>query len=709
MDFAKSERRRHAFELHCPEFLIVDEVHGCARPAGRSRVQQQRYELLTRLASKPDRHLVMLTATPHSGVEESFRSLLGLLRPQFERWEMRGLSEHKRRELARHFVQRRRADVARWLGEETPFPERIPEEAPYLLTSEYRRLFQDVYTFAREIVRSGEVLTGFRRRIRYWTALALLRCVMSSPAAAQAALEARVARLEEALLREPEEAEDTLFAPYVYDVPDQEATVDVSPGHVVEEGGRTLRETERRRLRQFAKRAAVLRGEGDAKVATVAQVVGRLLEEGYHPIIWCRYIATSDYVANELRRRLSERWPDIHIISITGALTEDERQIRVTELAQSPRRVLVATDCLSEGINLQEAFNAVVHYDLPWNPNRLEQREGRVDRFGQSSPTVKAVLIYGQDNPVDGAVLDVLIRKAIEIHRDLGISVPVPAESESVVEAVLRSLFLRSEATSVRQLSLFEMDELDVKAIHKQWDEAVDRERVSRTRFAQHAIKPEEVARELEETEAVLGDPEAVERFVRTACQRLGAPLQPARDGVWRLDTSLLPPALRERLGGQDEWYITFQPFATRHLPFATYIGRNHPLTTTLAEHLLGQALDPREGAPVAARSAVIRTDAVALRTTLLLLRLRYLLKTPGVTPNLAEECLVWGFSGRPGTMSWLSEAEALRLLREARPRANVSPAERQEWLAEAFAWLPTLEPGLTDLAHQRAKRLLEA
>lgn len=74
----------------------------------------------------------------------------------------------------------------------------------------------------------------------------------------------------------------------------------------------------------------------------------------------------------------------------------------------------MTTDCLSEGINLQEGFDAVIHYDLPWNPNRLEQREGRVDRFGQKSSPVKAILLYGADNPIDGAVLNVLLKKGRE-------------------------------------------------------------------------------------------------------------------------------------------------------------------------------------------------------------------------------------------------------------------------------------------------------
>ena len=703
IDFAKMERRRAAFEVHCPELVIVDEAHGAARPAGRSKVQQQRHELLRRLASRPDRHLVLLTATPHSGIEESFRSLLGLLKPAFESWNLGTLSERQRRDLARHFVQRRRADVKQWLGETTPFPQRDAREVTYSLTPEYRQLFEDVYAFAREIVRTGETLTGFRRRVRYWAALALLRSVMSSPAAAQAALEKRLGRAGEDLESVPEEADDDLFAPYVYDPTEREGAVDVAPGYVVEEGERVLRESERRRLRRFARQAEALKREKDNKIARLAEVINEMLRDGYHPIVWCRFIATSDYVAEELKRRLKPRWPDAHIISITGALSEDERQVRVAELAQSPVRVLVATDCLSEGINLQEAFDAVVHYDLPWNPNRLEQREGRVDRFGQRSPTVRTVLLYGRDNPVDGAVLDVLIRKAVEIRRSLGVYVPVPMDSETVVEAVLKSLFLRTD-NRPQQLSLFDLETLGVEDVHKRWEEAVERERVSRTRFAQHGIKPDEVARELEETDKVLGDPQAVERFVRTACQRLNAPLR-ALKGGWLLDARRLPPILRERLQNQ-EWRISFQSPPPEGF---TYVGRNHPITVALAEHLIGKAFSPHEEKPPAARSAVIRTDAVTRRTTLFLLRQRYLLKTSAQTPQLAEEALVWGFEGRPGKMTALPEADALALLQNAQPRANVHPAERVEWMTEALAWVDDLQEDFERLAHARAKRLLEA
>jgi hypothetical protein len=86
------------------------------------------------------------------------------------------------------------------------------------------------------------------------------------------------------------EVDDSIFSPYVYDRVDQEGTVDVSPSYIVEEGERDLPKGERGRLREFARRAAHLRGEGDAKIAQATSEIGRLLAEGFHPIVYCRYV-----------------------------------------------------------------------------------------------------------------------------------------------------------------------------------------------------------------------------------------------------------------------------------------------------------------------------------------------------------------------------------------------------------------------------------
>lgn len=501
VDFVKSQRRRDAFLLYCPEFVIVDEAHGCARPAGQSVAQQQRHQLIHDLAKNESRHLILVTATPHSGIEESFLSLLGFIKPSFETLDLTRLTEKDRAELARYFIQRQRADVKLWMGTETTFPKRISEEVAYTLSPEYGKLFKDIYQFTRELVVSGETQAGVRQRVRYWAALALLRCVMSSPLAAKAALLERIKKLSG-----EEITEESNYSSYIFDPTDIENVEDVVPTHVVENVEQILSEREKQKLKSFYRRIDSLI-DRDTKISKAEEKIRELLNEGYHPIIYCRFIQTAKYVAEELQKRLKNDFNDIHIISVTGEESEDQREIMVDELCKSPKRVLVATDCLSEGINLQEGFNAVLHYDLPWNPNRLEQREGRVDRFGQRAKIVKTVLLYGLDNPIDGAVLDVLLRKAKMIHKTLGITVPIPVDSESVMESVLKALFLRGGDT--QQLRLFESEQY-ISEVHKKWDRAADREKLSRTRFAQHAIKPDEVAKELKISDDVLGNQEMV-------------------------------------------------------------------------------------------------------------------------------------------------------------------------------------------------------
>ncbi|MBE9012855.1 DEAD/DEAH box helicase, partial [Pseudanabaenaceae cyanobacterium LEGE 13415] len=506
LDYAKSERRRASFLTHCPDLVIVDEAHTCARPGGQNSAQQQRHQLVRDVAAKVERHLVLMTATPHSGIEESFLSLLGLLRPEFEQFNLDALTEQQRDRLASHFVQRRRADVKQWLGEDTPFPERESIESSYRLSKDYRDLFEQVYAFARGLLKA-EGVSYAQQRGSYWAALALIRCVMSSPAAAIATLNRQVGKGEDAenLALEPDEA---LMNAYVYDPTEQEQAVDAAPSVAIEQSQTFYSESEWQTLRSFVQSAEKLMGAKDAKLQAAITIVMGLLKEGLNPIIWCRYIATAEYVAQALQQKLEKKGSSIRVIPITGLVSEDKREERLEELTQYSQRVLVATDCLSEGVNLQEHFSAVIHYDLPWNPNRLEQREGRIDRYGQSAPVVKSFLLQGQDNPVDKAVLDVLIRKAVEIHRTLGITVPVPMDSSSVSEAVFQTLFEQTAESG--QLSLFEqsseqlslLDLLDdpssaIAVVHKQWQQAVDRERVSRTRFAQRAIKPAEVEQEL--------------------------------------------------------------------------------------------------------------------------------------------------------------------------------------------------------------------
>lgn len=699
IDLVKSETYRASFLEHLPDLVLVDEVHGAARPAGErgATAQQQRYELLRRIADRPGQHLILLSATPHSGVEESFRSILGLLHPEFEQLNLSRLSTEERIELARHFVQRRRADVRHWMGADTPFPERVPVEAPYRFTPAYDAFYREVYAFARGVVETAEALGGWKQRMRYWSALALLRCVSSSPSAALAALQSRggIVPADDAAQGDepappPTIAElDAAAEPLVGDTTDQEQANDSAPPAMLTLADRApdWRQDEQRKLDALARAAdkLVKSADEDAKLQKLVALVRTMLREGYRPIVWCRYLATAAYVKTALEQRLGGERSRLRVESITGDDLEDVRRTRLASLAAAEQRVLVATDCLSEGVNLQAHFNAVIHYDLPWNPNRLEQREGRVDRFGQTAPKVQAVLLYGEDNPVDGAVLDVLLRKAREIQTALGVRVPVPVDSDTVMQTVLRSLFAANHSTA-QQLSLFDAGgdaEVEVERLHARWRRGAEEEKESQTRFAQRAIKPEEVERELLAADTILGSPDEVREFLLNACGRLNVGMQAAGTIRWNLNPGMLPPVVRQRVGARpDLWPISFDSPTPEGLD---YIGRNHPLVEALAEYLVDLAFHPAAGPQPAARGGVIRTAQVGQRTTLLLLRPRYLVYEAGEDhPSLAEETLVWGFKGVPPDVAAVEPAEAHTLLAGAQAAANIAPEQQQAALALA-------------------------
>jgi len=329
---------------------------------------------------------------------------------------------------------------------------------------------------------------------------------------------------------------------------------------------------------------------------------------------------------------------------------------------------------------------------------------------------------------MDEAVMKVLLRKAVSIHRSLGISVPLPVDSDTVVNALIASLF----ETGTRQLTLFDAQqeaelasaEAQLAAIERRWDDAVARAKESRTRFAQRRIKPEEVARELEESDAVLGDPAAVEAFVRAACERLGAPLMPLKGAkdvksrfefrdlrVFVVNLSSLPPPVYERVAHladkRGDLILTFETTAPAGVE---RVGRNHPFVVALADYALESALTPDADRPLAARSGLIVTDAVARATVLLLLRIRALIESPRQTaPALAEELVVTGFTREGGVYHWLDEPAALALLERAEPRENVSAEERSQGIAEALGQLAGLADELAAIAESRAARLREA
>ncbi|GAA1007993.1 DEAD/DEAH box helicase [Streptomyces thermogriseus] len=729
-DFIKAARHREDFVRHCPDLVIVDEAHTCVaddEQGGTSSASHQlRYELLRRISADADRHLLLLTATPHSGKESAFRNLLGLVRPELAGLDLE--TPAGRAKLAEHFVARKRADVRHYLtkedglsddslAERTAFPsDRWTKDEPYRLTPAYRALLDDAIAYARDRVEAAGEQGKREARIAWWSVIALLRSMVSSPAAAAQTLRTRS---ESAAARTAHEA-DVLGAPVAADSADSDRLegMDVAPGAAESEQAGD-------RLLELARRAEELAGPAqDAKLKALIRHLKGLLDNGYHPIVFCRYIPTAEYLAEQLDGKLGKK---TRIAAVTGTLSPQQRLERIEELAAESaeeaddpavRRVLIATDCLSEGVNLQHHFDAVVHYDLAWNPTRHDQREGRVDRYGQKRDQVRVITMYGEDNGIDGKVLEVLFKKHRQIKKDLGISVSVPDETASgVTDAVVEWLLLHGRQGS--QESLFELPghQESFDRLEREWTSAAEREKTSRSKYAQRAIHPEEVAREVAAVRAALGGAEEVRGFALEALRDLDALVRDPRDGSGDFTAQVggTPAGLRDALAAVLGGRLVEED---REIPFRTTpaiargeaaLVRTDPAIGALASYVLDSALDANTPGPrPARRCGVITTDAVSIRTTLLLVRYRFHLTLPsrsGERQLVAEDARLLAYEGLPSRARWLDDDAATALL-SARATANTHEQRARNQITRDLDGLPGLAGHLAEYGRRLAAEL---
>lgn len=690
LDYIKSDRHRHDFIRACPEFVIVDEAHTCVS-TGQAR--QQRFELLREISADEERHLALLTATPHSGDQEAFHSLLALLKREFARFATAAGADKEalREQLAQHFVQRRRPDIDEW-QDGGMFPRRETTEITYQLSGQWDRFFQDVLDYCREVTqRAGE--DARRQRLNFWGTLALMRCVASSPAAAVQALQTRL--LSEQVDNAPEDVLQTLFDGSDEDLGQDDVVPAADTGDPA--------------LHALLAQARTLAGEDDdPKLRLLREHLQLLIDHGFNPVVFCRYIATANY----LREQLDGKFKGVTVEVVTGEFPAEERERRVDALGEAERRLLIATDCLSEGVNLQQYFDAVVHYDLSWNPTRHEQREGRVDRFGQPSRIVRATLMYGANNPVDGAVLQVILRKADQIRKELGVPVPMPDDDHTLTQALMKAVMLRSERGGGSQQA-FDFDGYEEsQALDVCWIDLAEKAKRNWTVFAQRRIHPGEVLPEWERMKAVLGDSDDVERFTTQAMSRFGAGLLFRKGRGATAPLTALPQVLRERLeaaGLAGDIGIDFcQPPAPR----SRYVSRSHPLVSTLADELLeravsGEARDNQQLATLG-RIGVWRSPAVDAVTTVLLLRLRHQITTTRSGRSrvlLVEEALPVAWQGRANP----AEVQGGQLLRwlQAPASGNLPEPVRRREMDNVLAMLVERRDALEAIADAQAERLL--
>lgn len=371
------------------DLVIVDEAHRMGANYFGKKVNKTKRFHLGELLGGITRHLLLMTATPHSGKEEDFQLFLTLL--DKDRFEGR---RNAKVDLNGVWRRMTKEELLTFDGKRL-FPERVAETVPYELTALEDDLYQDVTHYVREGMNRADKLDGKRRNTVGFALTVLQRRLASSPEAIYQSLVRRSRRLE----RRKNEILNGTFQ-------ESDETVDIEAldedGYTAEEveqmeeefldsatGARTVAELDAE-LAELANLIATARRVRDAgtdrkwtELSGILQDHALTVDNKGRPrklIVFTEHRDTLDYLQQKISALLGR--PDA-VVAIHGGVRRQQRRAITEEFTKNPAvQILIATDAAGEGLNLQVA-NLMVNYDLPWNPNRIEQRFGRIHRIGQ--------------------------------------------------------------------------------------------------------------------------------------------------------------------------------------------------------------------------------------------------------------------------------------------------------------------------------------
>ncbi len=741
LDFVKQRDRIGLFATQAPDLVVVDEVHTCAKPDGVKSNRQQRHELLQQLMKgrkAAEQHLLLMTATPHSGKEEEFKSILGLMDPSFTALDLGKTADQAR--LAPHFVQRKRNDLQVWLEGNDRFPQRKTDKLAYpIKATDYETFYNILIAYTKSV--AWRVTTDgnatITEKMKFWAALALMRGALSSPAAAVKMLQNRLDKLnqndddfaiQDAQNTQLADDDQLSFTDYT-DGSDQEEIQLMNFSMAQNDSSKLselLQESKQimdamAAIGKFSKRT--YQSVPDPKVGLLIKELALLdernkLGRNFRPMVFCTYISTAQY----LGKMIMQAFPDKNVVVVTSELADQDRKQRIEGIeATEPNYILIATDCLSEGINLQDKFNTVIHYDLPWNPNRIEQREGRVDRFGQEADEVLTKTIYSEDSIVDKRIMMVLIDKIINIRSTTGGSLPILDTEVSLRDQLLLDLTQsKTEQEAAGQQKLFESE---VDQYEKDALKAV--ERIKSVYSHNKNLEPADLKHEIATIDHSIGTPAVVEWLTLTGLRFMGfevtGPTGSKQKHYVIRQTSVQNAAfagvsaeIRKLVGKNYTAKVSFESPTPAGF---TYLGRNHPLVATIAQTLLKHGLAPVEGF-VGLRTVVIRTTQVTSVTTVIMARMRNVIykQQKGKKEKeqyVAEEMYLCGFN-RLADMdyNWLDDATCTQLMDEANQTgantSSINPAIATQQLNNALEAIQSTEvkAHLNQLAADRSKLL---
>lgn len=611
------------------DLVVVDEAHKMSATFFGGEVKYTKRYKLGQLLSGLTRHFLLLTATPHNGKEEDFQLFLALL--DSDRFEGRfrdGVHHVDVSDLMRRMTKE---GLLKFDG--TPlFPERLAHTVPYRLSDLEERLYREVTDYVREEFNRADALEDERRAGTVGFALTILqRRLASSPEAIYQSLQRRRERLESrlrevgllqrgrdvgalGLVLDPEELED------LEDAPDVEVAQKEEEVLAQATAARTIEElqAEIATLKRLEALAWQVRQSGeDRKWRELSNLLmelftptfGRIVEpmapysdESLKPfassrqklVVFTEHRDTLNYLVERISTLLGRSHA---VVWIHGNMGREERTKAKEAFLHDPEvQVLVATDAAGEGINLQRA-HLMVNYDLPWNPNRLEQRFGRIHRIGQTEPCHMWNLVAIGTR--EGDVYHTLLQKIEEARKALGGKVFDVLGKMQFEGRPLRELLIEA----IRYGEQPEVKERLNRVIDTTLDVTRLQDLVEERALAHEIINSERLRRireDMERAEARRLQPNYIEAFFLEAFRRLGGTIRQRE--LRRYEIPYVPAVVRhrDRLIGTREPIldryerITFEKdlIAPPGQPLAAFVCPGHPLLDAVIDLTLERHRD---------------------------------------------------------------------------------------------------------------------
>lgn len=546
-----------------------------------------------------------------------------------------------------------------------------------------------------------------------------MRGVMSSPDAGISMLRNKIDKREDTSAQNTDDDSEQV---YVFNEPLKDL---LNADDVVPEALETTTSADKKEFNSFISQLEhIKQTDADEKVKQALDIVKFSLDSGMNPIVFCQYIQTAEYVGQYITKQLSnsKKFKKVVVGIVTSRLADEERKMKIDALSQEERHVLVCTDCLSEGVNLQQSFEAVIHYDLPWNPNRMEQRNGRIDRFGQTADAVLISTLHAKNNPVDDIVLNVLYKKQEEIRKKLGVYLPIADNDASLMETIMQRIFDAKVPTKTdyMQLSLFDDDpewkRQQDEELEIQLKKMEENEKISHTYFAHNnkQMDPTRLTASLEEAKSVIGGVEDTRDFVIEQLMHVGVSVHTDEAPLcYSFQLLELPANLHhyfaDKVTSKGIVRISFASPTPKHY---MYIGRNHTFVEDLSRAVVNDSVNGGELG--ACRALVMATAEVPKRTTILLMRVRSVIRDKKIENRelVGEEMIFVGYRGKIDNHDFLTQDEAKHLFLNSMASGDMDMTTQKTLLSNSIRWINSeteLRQHTDNIALKRASHLVDA